>query len=161
MRTDDEGVFGITKLKRQALSRSLRSDSPLFVIQNTLFVNHLTKNYFMAFMTTIEKSQHTHQENQVTSKWKNIKQNVETCILYSSLPEIACKTVRPLTPEFRGKDGNFQNSHSRLENRDYIKGILVLVSKPENEDNIPHICHFFTQAKFLENKIYPISLFAK
>ena len=21
-------------------------------------------------------------------------------------------------------------------------------------DNIPHICHFFTRAKFLENKIY-------
>ena len=28
-----------------------------------------------------------------------------------------------------------QNSRSRLKNRDHIKGILVLVSKPENEDN--------------------------
>ena len=29
----------------------------------------------------------------------------------------------------------FQNSRSRLEKRDHIKGILVLVSKPESEDN--------------------------
>ena len=128
----------------------------------------------MAFMTTIEKSQHTRQENQVTSKWKNIKQNVETCILYSSLPEIACKTVRPLTPEFRGKNGNFQNSHSRLENRDQMqrnspnvpdcKGIpqMFLTAKEFSFSSrslrmkITYLIFviFFTQAKFLENKIY-------
>ena len=34
-----------------------------------------------------------------------------------------------------GKDGKFQNSRSRLEKRDQIKGILVLVSKSESEDN--------------------------
>ena len=27
-------------------------------------------------------------------------------------------------------------------------------NKYENHQSIPHICHFFTQAKFLENKIY-------
>ena len=35
----------------------------------------------------------------VTSKLENIMQNVQPCNLYSSLPEIACKTVRPFKPE--------------------------------------------------------------
>ena len=51
-----------------------------------------------------------------------------------SLPKIACKIVRPFKPDFRER-GKFQNSRSRLEKRDQIKGILVLVSKSESEDN--------------------------
>ena len=50
-----------------------------------------------------------------------------------SLPKIACKIGR--SSLISGKDGKFQNSQSRLEKRDQIKGILVLVSMPESENN--------------------------
>ena len=51
-------------------------------------------------MATIEKYA-LGEHDWVTSKWENIKQKVEPCILYRSLPEIACKTVRLFKPEFR------------------------------------------------------------
>ena len=51
-----------------------------------------------------------------------------------SLPKIACKIVRPFKPDFRER-WQVSNSQSRLEKRDQIKGILVLVSKPKSEDN--------------------------
>ena len=50
-----------------------------------------------------------------------------------------------------------------LANRRIEVGELILREKPalllkprndEEVDSIPHICHFFSLAKFLENKIY-------
>ena len=38
--------------------------------------------------------------------------------------------------------------------RKLIEKIIENLLTPNNMGHIPHICHFFTQAKFLENKIY-------
>ena len=34
------------------------------------------------------------------------------------------------------------------------KVLVTLTTKTNNRQTIPDICHFFTRAKFLENKIY-------
>ena len=70
-----------------------------FVTQNTLFVNQMTKNtlFHGIFGNNWNITTYALEHDGVTSKWENIKQNVEPCILYGSLPEIACKTVRPHT----------------------------------------------------------------
>ena len=94
----------------------------LFVTPNSLFVNQMTKNtiFYGIYcnnwkITTYPLGEH----DWLTSKWEDIKQNVEPCILYSSLPEIACKTVRPFKPEFRERwqllEFSFSSRKPRLD----------------------------------------------
>ena len=57
----------------------------------------------MAFMATIEKSQHSRYENMTGSlqNGRTSRKMLSPTSNVVSLPEIACKIVRPFKPEFR------------------------------------------------------------
>ena len=85
-----------------------------------------------------KKSQYAHPEN-MTGSFQNGRTSSKMfgpgpAFNIVSLPEIACKIVRPFMPEFKER---WQLSEFSVLSRkqDQIKEILVLVPKPESEDD--------------------------